>query len=175
MLSHLAYVEPKVWVDQYDPTIEDTFHKLVTVDEEVFDVELVVSYPRPSCKAPNLTLLSQDTAGQELMKSLEEMYIKTGDGFLLVFSLTEADSINGLQAIRNQIVRLKDMDGIPEAAIPMVLIGNKCDLKAERQVDRAVGIALSTLWKSTPYCKLLFPYQLKSNAIRQTKPRQGSE
>jgi GTPase SAR1 family protein len=87
-----------------------------------------------------------------------------------VFSLTEIDSVNELNPLRSQIVRLKEVDGIPEQAIrahsaerrmrlsdsrvaaAMVLVGNKCDLKEERQVPREVGIALSTLWKDCPYC-----------------------
>jgi len=43
--------------------------------------------------------------------ALHSMYIKSGDGFILVFSLTSMESVGELQTIREQIMRMKAGDG----------------------------------------------------------------
>jgi len=122
-----------IFVEKYDPTIEDSYRKIVTVDDARFDCEIL------------------DTAGTEQFMALHSLYIKTGDAFVLVFSLATLDSVNELTTIRQQILRIKEADGIPEKDIPIVLVGNKCDLIQERQVPRDVGVALSGLWGGVPY------------------------
>ena len=43
--------------------------------------------------------------------ALHSMYIKSGDGFILVFSLTSIESVGELASIREQIMRMKAGDG----------------------------------------------------------------
>jgi hypothetical protein len=43
--------------------------------------------------------------------ALHSIYMKSGDGFVLVFSLTSVDSLNELSSLREQILRLKEVDG----------------------------------------------------------------
>lgn len=38
-----------------------------------------------------------------------------------------------------------------QRAVPLVLVGNKCDLLSERQVSREAAVGLSRAWNSTPY------------------------
>jgi Ras-related protein Rap-1B len=40
--------------------------------------------------------------------ALKELYMKSGDGFVLVFSLTQLSSVNELGPLREQIVRIKN-------------------------------------------------------------------
>ena len=56
--------------------------------------------------------------------------MKTGQGFLLVFSITSLSSLQELADLREQIMRIKD-----DNHVPIVLVGNKCDLENERQVS----------------------------------------
>ena len=56
-----------------------------------------------------------------------------GEGFLLVYSITERDSFKMIEPYHEQIVRVKDMD-----AVPVIVVGNKSDLEGERRV-RTVG------------------------------------
>ena len=35
--------------------------------------------------------------------------------------------------------------------MPLVLVGNKCDLLSERQVSRDSAVNLSRAWRNTPY------------------------
>ena len=56
-------------------------------------------------------------------------YMRSGQGFLCVYSITNHGSFEEIAAFREQILRVKDAD-----KVPMVIIGNKCDLQEERQV-----------------------------------------
>lgn len=116
-----------VFVSTYDPTIEDTYRKSITIDGETCLVEIL------------------DTAGTEQFMALKELYMRSGQGFILVFSLTHLASVNELGPLREQIVRVKDKQ------VPIVLVGNKSDLKAERQVPREIGTNLSRAWGNVPY------------------------
>lgn len=50
--------------------------------------------------------------------------MKSGQGFLLVFSLTSPSSLGELSDIREQLVRIKN-----DQDVPIVLVGNKSDLQ----------------------------------------------
>jgi GTPase SAR1 family protein len=51
-----------------------------------------------------------------------------------VFAITSRSSFEEIDVFREQILRVKDEDDVP-----MVLVGNKCDLQEERQVTSAEG------------------------------------
>jgi len=60
---------------------------------------------------------------------MREQYMRTGEGFILVYSITARESFEEINQFHQQILRVKDKDNFP-----MVLVGNKCDLEYERQV-----------------------------------------
>jgi hypothetical protein len=43
--------------------------------------------------------------------------MKSGDGFVLVFSVTSMESLNELSSLREQILRLKEVDGLHEVSL----------------------------------------------------------
>ncbi len=51
---------------------------------------------------------------------MRDQYMRTGDGFLCVYSITYAASFQEVQALHDHILRVKDTD-----AVPFVLAGNK--------------------------------------------------
>lgn len=75
-----------------------------------------------------------------------ELYMKQGQGFLLVFSITSMASLNELSELREQISRIKD-----DEKVPIVIVGNKSDLEEDRAVPRARAFALSQSWGNAPY------------------------
>ncbi|KAI9852697.1 MAG: Ras- protein rsr1 [Thelocarpon superellum] len=77
---------------------------------------------------------------------MRELYMKTGQGFLLVFSITSLSSLHELSELREQIVRIKD-----DINIPLVIVGNKSDLEEDRRVSRAQAFAISQSWGNAPY------------------------
>ncbi|KAH8983203.1 P-loop containing nucleoside triphosphate hydrolase protein [Lactarius akahatsu] len=58
-------------------------------------------------------------------------YMRHGEGFLLVYSITDRDSFDSISAYHRQILRVKDTE-----SVPIVLVGNKCDLENERRIDK---------------------------------------
>ncbi|CBF77002.1 putative RAS small monomeric GTPase (Rsr1) [Aspergillus nidulans FGSC A4] len=74
-----------VWIESYDPTIEDSYRKHIEVDGRQCILEIL------------------DTAGTE----------QFSQGFLLVFSITSMSSLNELAELREQIVRIKDDENVP--------------------------------------------------------------
>jgi GTPase SAR1 family protein len=80
------------------------------------------------------------------LRSHRELYMKTGQGFLLVFSITSLSSLHELTELRDQIIRIKD-----DPSVPIVLVGNKCDLEEDRAVSRARAFSVSQSWGNAPY------------------------
>ncbi|KAI8091423.1 ras-like protein 3 [Gilbertella persicaria] len=104
------------FVDEYDPTIEDSYRKQCVIDEETALLDVL------------------DTAGQEEYSAMREQYMRNGEGFILVYSITSRLSFEEVNTFYQQIRRVKDRD-----FFPMVLVGNKCDLESDRQVSSQEG------------------------------------
>lgn len=117
-----------VYVESYDPTIEDSYRKQIEIDGRACDLEIL------------------DTAGVAQFTAMRELYIKSGKGFLLVYSVTDENSLKELLALREQVLRIKDSDNVP-----MVLIGNKCDLEDDRVLSIDDGIKVSQDWGMVPF------------------------
>ncbi|KAJ5926758.1 hypothetical protein N7516_008531 [Penicillium verrucosum] len=117
-----------VWIESYDPTIEDSYRKQIEVDGRQCILEIL------------------DTAGTEQFTAMRELYMKQGQGFLLVFSITSMSSLNELSELREQIIRIKDDENVP-----IVIVGNKSDLEEDRAVPRARAFGLSQKWGNAPY------------------------
>ena len=104
------------FIDEYDPTIEDSYRKQVTIDDETCLLDIL------------------DTAGQEEYSAMRDQYMRTGQGFICVYAVTSRSAFDEITSFREQILRVKDED-----KVPMVLAGNKCDLEEERQVTTVEG------------------------------------
>ncbi|PRP76060.1 hypothetical protein PROFUN_01776 [Planoprotostelium fungivorum] len=108
------------FVELYDPTIEDSYRKQVVVDEQ-------------SCVLDIL-----DTAGQEEYCCMRDAYLRTGDGFLMVYSITDRSSFEELPKLYQQALMAKEKD-----RVPILVIGNKADLEDEREVTTLEGKKLA--------------------------------
>ncbi|CAF1078920.1 unnamed protein product [Didymodactylos carnosus] len=109
------------------PTIEDCYRKQVEIDGQQCILEIL------------------DTAGTEQFTAMRDLYMKNGQGFILVYSITSQATYNDLMDLKDQIIRVKDTG----ADIPMVLVGNKNDLEDERVVGKQNGEALARSWGCT--------------------------
>eukprot|EP00834_Sanchytrium_tribonematis_P004013 NODE_177_length_14091_cov_0.996141.p10 type:complete len:123 gc:universal NODE_177_length_14091_cov_0.996141:11745-11377(-) len=74
---------------------------------------------------------------------MREQYMRTGDGFLLVYSITQRSTFEETSSFHDQILRVVDLE-----YFPIVLVGNKCDMESERQVSTQEGKDLSKSWNS---------------------------
>lgn len=75
--------------------------------------------------------------------------MKSGQGFLLVFSITSLTSLRELNELHDQILRIKDAASAAE--VPLVLVGNKADLEESRVVSRSRAFGVSQSWGNKPY------------------------
>ncbi|KAF8638185.1 hypothetical protein AX17_002382 [Amanita inopinata Kibby_2008] len=113
-----------VFLENYDPTIEEQYRRSIAVDGQLSPLEIL------------------DTAGAEQFTSLNEVYIKSGLGFVLVFSLTQEASLKEVDNLRRQIYRIKGGDN----SVPIVVVGTKLDLTNEREIQRNTIQTLATRW-----------------------------
>ena len=104
------------FIEEYDPTIDDELSQAVS-------------------KSINETCILDilDTAGQEEFSALRDQWMRTGQGFLMLYDITSRSSFDALPALHNQILQVKD-----EPKVPIVLVGNKCDLDGPA---RAVAVS----------------------------------
>jgi len=125
------------FIEGHDPTIEDSYQKYINVDGKPCRLDIL------------------DTAGQEEFKSMRSAYMRQGQGYILVYSVTDKASFEKTSEFYDEVSRAK---GGKENVI-LVLVGNKCDLKDDRQVKTSEGKALADKYQ-TP---LFFESSAKSN------------
>ncbi|EKG21189.1 Ras GTPase [Macrophomina phaseolina MS6] len=131
------------FVETYDPTIEDSYRKQVQIDGQSCMLEVL------------------DTAGQEEYTALRDQWIRDGEGFVLVYSISSRSSFARIQKFHHQIQRVKESafsssptyPGSPLSSTsagsgafgpsPVMLVGNKCDRVTEREVSTQEGSALA--------------------------------
>jgi Ras-related protein Rap-1A/Ras-related protein Rap-1B len=53
-----------------------------------------------------------DTAGTEQFTAMRDLYMKNGQGFVLVFSISSQVTLTDLVEIREQILRVKGFDDV---------------------------------------------------------------
>ncbi|KZP01113.1 ras-domain-containing protein [Calocera viscosa TUFC12733] len=106
----------KQFIETYDPTIEDSYRKQVFVDGKMSFLEII------------------DTAGQEDYSTLREQWIREGQGFILVYSVTNQTSFQNIDRFRKTMISL-------HAELPVFLIiGNKADDPYRREVSAEQGL-----------------------------------
>ncbi|KAK9503227.1 hypothetical protein O3M35_011844 [Rhynocoris fuscipes] len=108
------------FVTDYDPTIEDSYTKQCVIDDIPAKLDIL------------------DTAGQEEFSAMREQYMRSGEGFLLVFAITDRASFDEMYKFHRQILRVKDRD-----EFPMLMVGNKADLEHQRIISQSEAQTLS--------------------------------
>jgi GTPase KRas protein len=115
----IQFIQEK-FVEEYEPTVEDSFQRTASIDGELCKLDIL------------------DTAGQEEYAAMRDTYMRSGQGFLLLYDVTSRASFLEIPVFRHQILSAKDAD-----RVPLVIVGNKCDREDSRQVSAADGVALA--------------------------------
>lgn len=114
------------FVEYYDPTIESSYQRQVVVDDHACILDIL------------------DTAGQDDYSALRSQWIRSGEGYIIMYSITDKSTFAEVSNLRSQILMVRD---VPEAdAPPMVLVGNKADLEEKREVPQKEGKQLADQW-----------------------------
>lgn len=113
----------------YEPTIEDVYQKQVAIDGEPCKLEIL------------------DT-GWEYRPAFGDQWIKSGEGFILVYSVTSRESFQVIRELHSQIWKVKRstatgyLDSLRLGNIPVMIVGCKNDRK-QRAVSYGEGTALA--------------------------------
>ncbi|CAH8493896.1 unnamed protein product [Dicrocoelium dendriticum] len=110
----------RMFHEDHDPTIEDSYMQNKEIDGEWCVMDVL------------------DTAGQEEFSVMREHYMRKGQGFIIVFSVTDPQSFAQVRRFHTQILRAKDRE-----TYPMILAANKIDLVQQRQVTEEQGLSLA--------------------------------
>jgi len=106
-----------------------------------------------------------DTAGQEAYADLKKEKLGTGDGYLLVYSITDDTTFGKLDRVREEILKAQGQvqgpvraappaagaaagagAGAGGARVPIFLIGTKADLASDRAVSEKERMAKARAW-----------------------------
>jgi len=110
----------QVFTDEYDPTIEDYYSKEISIDGKEGVIEIL------------------DTAGQEEYSYMRDRYMRSGQGFICVYSITDRNSFEDVKKYKKKLWIIKDTD--ESQKIPFILVGNKLDLAdQQRKVSKEEG------------------------------------
>lgn len=109
--------------EEHDPTIEDKFMTVVDIEGKAVSVNIL------------------DTAGQDDYQGLIDMWVDSGEGFILVFALNDKESFVDLDKKKSKIDVIKK-----KTKAPIILVGNKCDLETEREITRKEAEEKAKLW-----------------------------
>merc|ERR1712244_208928 len=132
------------FLDEYDPTIEDSYRKQVMIDDETALLDIL------------------DTAGQEEFSSMQDQWMRDGQGFLLVYSITDHQSFKAIDDLYEKIKRCKDTN-----VVPIIICGNKCDLEHKRAVKKDEAIAKTELWNEQCDSKTLKPVKFFETSAKE--------
>lgn len=103
------------FVDSYYPTIENTFSKVIRYKNQDYATEII------------------DTAGQDEYTILNSKHFIGIHGYMIVYSVGSKQSFEMVRIIREKILNHLGTD-----SIPLMIVGNKSDLRPEqRQVKEA--------------------------------------
>ncbi|NWU07045.1 RERG inhibitor, partial [Cephalopterus ornatus] len=119
------------FIGDYDPTLEMIYRHVAVIDGEMVHFEIL------------------DTAGQEEDSLQIEEKIKWGDGFAVVYSVTDRcsfDEVMRLCFLINHLHSSPKRSGGAEQP-PVVIVGNKKDLQFDRMVSTEDGENLSKALK----------------------------
>lgn len=112
------------FLEKYEPTKADSYRKRIHL------------HHGSECQIDILDM--EDYAG------IRDGYIRGGEGFMCVFSLTDAASFRAMDDFYEEILR------VHEDQAPMMLVANKCDMTAARRVSTADAQAKAARWHA-PY------------------------
>ena len=120
----------------YNPTIEDSYRKQITVEGKSVLLDIL------------------DTAGQIEYSPMREQYLRTAQGFFLVFSLTNRVSFEEIRSFHQEILQIQG-----KSKVPIILVGNMVDLEADRKVSMN---EIDYLVKKLNICKYIETSALKN-------------
>lgn len=112
-----------IFEENYVPTIEDAYRNIKDIDGRPIRLEII------------------DTAGTEQFRAMRDIYMKDGDGYILVYDITDEVSFGEVKQLQAKISRTREE--LIEAETAIIVVGNKADLENSRTVPKSSGQAFA--------------------------------
>lgn len=120
VLSRHFFLHLWLYSTPFFPPVEDAYKIRIRIDDEPANLDIL------------------DTAGQAEFTAMRDQYMRAGEGFIICYSITDRRSFHEVREFKQLIYRVRRTDDTP-----VVLVGNKSDLKQLRQVTKEEGLALA--------------------------------
>eukprot|EP00029_Vermamoeba_vermiformis_P006385 TRINITY_DN2485_c0_g1_i1.p1 TRINITY_DN2485_c0_g1~~TRINITY_DN2485_c0_g1_i1.p1 ORF type:complete len:578 (+),score=56.26 TRINITY_DN2485_c0_g1_i1:33-1766(+) len=121
-----------IFVERYDPTIEDNYRMLLNKDSRQLIGDI---------------LDSADLLGEPNMASFRSEWLKKSHGVYAIYDVTRPETLTNLSAYIEKIRQIK------QSGYPLIIVGNKTDLDLQRKVSQAQGQEFAkkhgALWAET--------------------------
>ncbi|CAA9988710.1 ras-related protein Rab-1B, putative [Plasmodium knowlesi strain H] len=111
-----------------DDTYTDSYISTIGVDFKIKTIEI---------EDKIIKLQIWDTAGQERFRTITSSYYRGAQGIIIVYDVTDRDSFNN---VKNWII---EIEKYASEDVQKILIGNKIDLKNDRNVSYEEGKELA--------------------------------
>ncbi|CAG8908437.1 unnamed protein product [Penicillium egyptiacum] len=137
------------FAEGFEPTLDDSYRTRMVVDNRPCFLEII------------------DTAGRGEYAALREDYIRDGEAFIIAYSITSRASFSHVRAYYNNIKKVKKDKEVEnnlqlspskrQSRSPIILVGTKTDLQAQREVSFKEGRMLSQsldcwFYETSPKC-----------------------
>jgi GTPase KRas protein len=114
------------FVEEYIPTLADDFTKEIELNGKKLTINII------------------DTAGQDDFREMRASFYQSVQGFILVYSITDRNSLFEAEEIQKDICQ-----NLNKTVVPCVIVGNKADLRDEDSVPVADGVGLAKKLQAT--------------------------
>ncbi|XP_023244435.1 ras-related protein Rap-1b-like [Centruroides sculpturatus] len=126
----------------YKPTVEDCYRHTIQMPDGVFH-----------------TMEILDTAGSHHFPAMRELSIRSGRGFVIVFS------VDGLQSFHEAVQLYELVSKIRGTQVPVILVGNKSDLVEERTVTQEMVQQITEMFQNCRYIETSAKYNINVNEL----------
>jgi small GTP-binding protein len=109
-----------LFLQKYDPTIEDAYRKVTSIEGRQYVLEIL------------------DTAGTEQFTAMRDLYMREGNGFIFVYSVTAQSTFLALEGMIEKLTLVRDCEHVPK-----LIVGNKSDLESQRVIATEQGEELA--------------------------------
>ena len=123
------------FVDEYDPTIEDSYRKQATIDNETCLLDIL----------DTANLEGQNDAYNNY-SAMSQSYYRLAEGFLYVYSQTSRSSFKELYKIIDSVLTIRKQQYADDEILQKpcgIIVGNKNDLVEECEVSTTEGEELA--------------------------------
>lgn len=140
LVSPLTLLVTCVLSPPFKPTMQKCVHLFTSTFYRPLisaqtDLQKWLTCPKRNEKTPPKFNLCVCSSSQAEFTAMRDQYMRGGEGFIICYSITDKRSFQEAAEFKNLIERVRTVDNLP-----IVLVGNKCDLDSQRVVSMTVCI-----------------------------------